>query len=229
MTTRPTDTPDSPSFIRLPEPPEPADMNNHLYLNAPGNAMHLAEHFGNPDTTLIMAGVYISPVPTSDNTGLFEPDLLIAFNADPDAAVARRGYVIAEQGKPPDFVLEIGSRTTGLRDTREKRAGYAALGIPEYWRFDNTGGQYHDAPLAGDRLVDGAYQPIPISTIGGETYQGRSDVLYLDLRWEHGQLGWIDPNTGLHIIRFADERTRADSAEARARDLEEQLRRLQNP
>ena len=146
MTTRPTDTPDSPSFIRLPEPPEPADMNNHLYLNAPGNAMHLAEHFGNPDTTLIMAGVYISPVPTSDNTGLFEPDLLIAFNADPDAAVARRGYVIAEQGKPPDFVLEIGSRTTGLRDTREKRAGYAALGIPEYWRFDNTGGQYHDAP-----------------------------------------------------------------------------------
>ena len=38
---------------------------------------------------------------------------------------------------------------------------YAALGIPEYWRFDETG-NYHGVRLAGDRLVNGQYQPIDI-------------------------------------------------------------------
>ena len=49
--------------------------------------------------------------------------------------------------------MEIASRSTGRTDTREKRVEYAALGIPEYWRFDETG-RYHRTRLAGDRLVN---------------------------------------------------------------------------
>ena len=83
-----------------------------------------------------------------------------AFGVNPDAIVARNGYVISEVGQPPDFVLEVASRSTGQRDYTVKRAGYAGFGVREYWRFDHTGGRYHDAPLAGDRLVDGEYEPL---------------------------------------------------------------------
>ena len=219
-------------YVRLPDAPEPEDMNNYLFLHSPGNSHYLALHLGNEDTTYMMGDVYIAPEPTSSRAGLFHPDLLIAFNVDPATARERNGYVISEQGKPPDFVLEIGSRRTGRRDITVKREGYAALGIPEYWRFDDSGGRYHGAPLAGDRLVDGAYQPIPIERIDDRTHQGYSAVLNLHLRWEDGKLGWYDPATGRHISRFRDERDRADgerearlAAEAHVRELEAELRR----
>ena len=41
------------------------------------------------------------------------PGLLIAMGADPEAYRENNGYIISEQGKPPDFVLEIASRSTG--------------------------------------------------------------------------------------------------------------------
>ena len=55
------------------------------------------------------------------------PDLLIAFNADPQACQDDNGYVISQQGKPPDFVMEIASRSTGRQDVEAKRPAYAAL------------------------------------------------------------------------------------------------------
>ena len=212
--------------------PKPEDINNHLYFNSKGNALHLARHFGNEDTTLIIAGVYISQEPTGSRQGLFEPYLIIAFDVDPAVCITRNGYVISEQGKPPDFVLEIGSRSTGRRDVTVKREGYAGLGIPEYWRFDPSGGEYHGSPLAGDRLEGGAYQPIPVERIDDGNFQGYCAVLGLNVRWEEGQLGWYDPATGRHIVRFDDERERADAehaarmaAEVRVRELEAELER----
>ena len=45
--------------------------------------------------------------------GIVLSDLVIAFDIDMEAIIARKGFVIGEQGKPPDFVLEVGSETTG--------------------------------------------------------------------------------------------------------------------
>ena len=146
-------------------------------------------------------------------TGIRNPDLLIAFDADPEAYRRSNGYIISEQGKPPDFVLEIGSPSTGRVDVREKRDDYAALGIPEYWRFDETG-RSHGTRLAGDRLVDGVYRPIDIEELEEDVLQGPSAVLHLDLRWEHGQLRWHDPGTGRHIATYDDQVARAEQAEA---------------
>ena len=214
-------------FIRLPDAPPAEDMNNHLYLNFPGNTHFLSEHLGNKDTTIIVGDTYVSQEPTSSMAGLFEPDLMIAFNVRPDLMVERNGYVISEQGKPPDFVLEIGSASTGRRDTTVKRGGYAALGIPEYWRFDPSGGRFHGVPLAGDRLENGEYVPIPLVRLDENTWQGYSSALDLYLRWDNGQLGWYDPATGQHILRFQDvqeelveERRARQAAEARLRELE---------
>ena len=233
MTTNPSaKAANSTGYLRLPDAPDPEDMNNYLFLHFPGNTHHLAMHLGNQETTIMMGDVYIAPEPTSSRAGLFHPDLFIAFNVNPAACRERNGYVISEQGKPPDFVMEIGSSSTGRRDITVKRDGYAALGIPEYWRFDDSGGRFHGAPLAGDRLVNGVYQPIPIEQLDDRTHQGYSPALNLNLRWEDGNLGWYDPATGRHIPTFSGERearicaeARAETAEARIRELEEQLRR----
>ena len=72
-------------------------------------------------------------------------------------------YTINEIGQPPDFVLEVASHSTGERDYTARRGLYAGYGVREYWRFDHTDGQYHDTALAGDLLVNGVYQPIPVA------------------------------------------------------------------
>ena len=124
-------------------------------------------------------------------------------------------------------MLEIASESTGRRDVTVKRDRYAALGIPEYWRFYNSGGRYHGAPIAGDALVAGTYQPIAIERIDDRTFQGYSAVLNLHLRWEDGALGWYDPATGQHILRYSDQQARAETAEARAEAAEARVRELE--
>ena len=67
------------------------------------------------------------------------PGLLSAFYADPQAYKENNGYIISIQVKPPDFVLETASPRTAGVDITDKCRDYAALGIPECWRFDETG------------------------------------------------------------------------------------------
>ena len=220
---------------RLPDPPERQDdekMSTVDHLHQPGNTHHLIQHFGSPETTLVTAERFITMMPAhrlpSGRTRRV-PGLLIAFDVDPELYRADNGYIVQAQGKSPDFVLEVASWSTGSEDTGPKRDDYAALGILEYWRFDATG-EFHGTRLAGDRLVDGAYQPIPIERLEDGSLQGYSAALNLNLRWEHGQLGWYDPATEQHIATFETERARADrehearlAAEARVRELEQRL------
>ena len=221
-------TPQQPGRYRLPDPPErhPDDKTSSKHLSATGNQYHLAQHLGSPDTTIVAGERYVVVRPTRSMAGSHYPDLLVAFNADPAAYEASNGYIIEEQVKPPDFVLEIASRHTGHIDVGEKRDDYATLGIREYWRFDETG-QYHGARLAGDQLVNGVYVPILIEELPDGSLQGYSPVLNLNIRWENGQLAWYDPETGRHILTYEDQRERADAAEARVRELEAELQRLQ--
>ena len=212
----------SPGFT-LPDPPKSQDekMTASQHLSLTGGAHSLVVYLGNPHTTVVGADLYIIPIPTTELTtmaGAVYPDLMVAFDADPALYRAHNGYVISEQGKPPDFVLEVASRSTGRRDTVEKRVRYAELGILEYWRFDETG-RYHGARLAGDRLVDGRYEPIQIDELPDGSRQGHSAVLNVDLRWTDGQLHWHDPATGERIASLESERealTQERVARARA-------------
>jgi len=218
-----------PARIRFPDPPErrPEDMTTFDHLAATGNARYLAIHLGNPDTTIVAGEHYVALAPTTDMKGLRYPDLLIAFNANPAAYRESNAYVISEQGKPPDFILEIVSPSSRRRDRVIKRQAYADLCVPEYWRFDEV-----DSPrrvkLAGDRLsAEGPYRPIAIERLADGALQGYSAVLNLYLRWEKGQLRWHDPTTGQHIVTLEDERARADHAETRADYAETRARNEQ--
>jgi Uma2 family endonuclease len=201
---------------------------DHLFKNARSHA--LTVHLGNPETTLVEADRWIIVEPGAFRELARYPDLLVAFDADPDICKANNRYIVSEQGKAPDFVLEVAPPSTAAMDTGPKRADYAAIGVLEYCLFDETG-EHHGTRLVGYRLEIGAYVPLPIDELAEGVLQGYSRVLNLYLRWERGELGWHDPATGRHIVTFDDRRARADAAEAelaaeraRVRELEEMLR-----
>ena len=203
--------------FRLPDPPErePDEVTAFDHIYEHGNNRYLALHFGNFDTTLVVADKWIVASDEFNKARARRPDLLIAFGVSPEDYRASNGYIISEQGKPPDFVMEVASASTADTDTGDKREDYAALGIPEYWRFDATG-EHHGAKLAGDFLVGDSYRPIPIDEVAPDVFQGYSPALNLIIRWDHGRLVWIDPATEQPILTYEDQRERADRAEARA-------------
>ena len=218
--------------FRLPDPPErhPDEVTSFDYVYEDGVTACLKWHFGHPESTLVKAEKWIAAHP--GYRPLRRPDLLVAFNVDPELYREQNGYVISAQGKPPDFVLEVASPSTAEVDTVQKRQEYAGLGIREYWRFDHTG-ESHGTRLAGDRLAGDHYEPIAIAEIAPGVLQGESEALNLWLRWEDGKLGWYDPATGEHIPTFdstqaelAAEREARQASETRVRELEAELRRL---
>ena len=220
-----------PDDWQLPDPsPREPDMlqDNSLYDFRRTLHLHLA---GRKDV-LIASGGYLRNDPRSQ-LEQFVPDCVVAFGVDPEAIVSRNGYVISHAGKPPDFVLEVASRSTGRRDYTVKREGYAGYGVREYWRFDHTGGQFHDAPLAGDVLNGQEYTSVPINRDPDGLAWGHSEVLGLDLCWDNGALRLRDPSAGRFLLKPEElqveleaSQTRAESAEARAAELEAELRRL---
>ena len=104
MTTKRTIHPAEPA--RLPDPPprEPDEVTAFLHFYDRGSNEHLAVHLGNRASTLITGDCRVMR-PAGDAAEAKRPDVLIAFGADTAAFQARGHYVIAEQGKPPDFVL----------------------------------------------------------------------------------------------------------------------------
>ena len=221
----------------LPDPPREPDMQQFeslVYF-----AASLLAYFADRDDVLISGEGYLRHIGSNANERL-APDCVVAFGVDPKLIVARNGYVISEVGKPPEFVLEVASRSTGRNDYTVKREGYAGYEVREYWRFDHTGGRYHDAALAGDVLVNGEYEPAEIVQEPDGLIWGHSEVLGLDLCWDNGDLRFRDPSNGEFLPTAGDERAarveaeawaeaaeaRANAAEVRQTELEAELRRL---
>ena len=210
----------------LPDPPKPPDamqQSPHIFRAYAILDAYLKHR---PDM-LVGARGYLC-YDTRDHSPWAQMDCVVAFGVDPDAIFARNGYVISEVGKPPDFVLEVASESTGRRDYTAKRAIYAEYGVAEYWRFDRTGGQYHDRPLSGDRLVNGRYEPLPLNTGADGVIRGYSPVLGLELHWDAGQLRFYDPTASDYLPDLAEATAQRDAAEALVQRLRAQLRRLQS-
>ena len=217
---------------RFPDFPPREDMQNTSHLHRRSILTALAIHIGSPETTLVHGEVPVAP--TLDPWGAYRiPDLIVVYDCDIALVDEQGGYAIDRQGKAPDFVLEVASRSTGRADYTDKRTDYERFGVAEYWRFDPSGGEYHDAALAGDLLVEGVYQPIAIESLDDNRLRGYSDALGLYVCWEDGHLRFFDPGTENYLRSHDEEHAgrlaaqgRAAAAEARAAELESELRRL---
>ena len=154
-----------------------------------------------------------------DNTAWLQPDVQVVF--DVDRGGTRSSFKVWEEGKAPDFVLEVASPSTAENDARHKATEYARIGVLEYWRLDPEG-SLMGTPLEGYVASGGRYDPV--EAVGCEGMGGylRSQVLGLDLcgqrRGGATVVVFRDPQTGKEFdggLEEADRRRRA--AEERAR------------
>ena len=108
----------------------------------------------------------------------------------------RENYLVLEDGKAPDLIIEVTSKSTKREDQVKKRDLYRdVLQVPEYFIFDPTE-DYLKPPLQGFRLVDGEYARI-------EPVAGRlpSDVLGLHLERDGEELRLYDPARRSRVLR----------------------------
>lgn len=195
---------------QLPDPPRPyIDMQQYPYTSAAFTI--LDAHFRERPDVFVGGEGYLCRN-TRDRSDWVKPDCVVAFGVDPDAILARNGYVIEEVGKPPDFVLEIASASTGRADYTTKRDIYAGQGVGEYWRFDSTGGQFHDSALSGEVLTNGVYEPLPLRRGRDGVVRGHSPALGLELHWDDGRLRFYDPAEGEYKPDMVEANTQRDSA-----------------
>ena len=108
-------TPQPRGRFRLPDIPdrEPDEVTQYDRLFHRGLSNDLQVRLGNYGSTLVGADRWIAPDADFDKRRARYPDLLVAFEVDPAAYEASGGYIVSEQGKPPDFVLEVASESTG--------------------------------------------------------------------------------------------------------------------
>jgi Uma2 family endonuclease len=132
----------------------------------------------------------------------------------PDAFVVRGvekrprdNYLLWDEGKGPDVVIEITSKTTRREDERKKLALYrGVLKVPEYFQFDPIE-EYLRPSLQGHRLRRRRYAPI-------EPVLGRlpSEVLGLHLERDGTQLRLFDPQTGRRLVTRSERASHAEAA-----------------
>ena len=156
------------------------------------------------------------------------PDLMVVLGAPKHV---RSSYVLWQEPKAPDFVLEIASASTYRSDRGEKRATYAGMGVSEYWQYDPVG-SYLDPPLLGFRLVEGRYVPIPALALAGGLLALRSEVLGLELHLRPGApvreaLHFYDPVRGEYLRTYREEAQARRQAEGQLRQTQDRLREEQ--
>lgn len=127
----------------------------------------------------------------------------------------RRSWVVWEEGKAPDVVIELLSDSTAPADKNEKKLIYQnQMRVPEYFWYD----PFNPNDLAGFSNEKGIYQPITINTQN----QFVSQSLSLGLQLWHGNYKGIDA-TWLRWASLAGEllptpeekeRQRAEKAES---------------
>ena len=147
------------------------------------------------------------------------PDVLVSFGL---GKKLRRTYLVWEEGKVPDFVMEFSSKNTYRNDLEDKMDLYALLRIQDYFLYDAEG-LYLPTPLMGFTLMDGAYVPISMGVDGGLP----SSALNLNFHVNDTGLGIYDPVAREWLRTPAESaEARAETAEARAKTAEAEVARL---
>ena len=166
------------------------------------------------------------------------PDVYVALGV---ANRHRNSYVVWEEGKPPDFVLEVVSPSSRREDEEDKPRKYAKMGVPEYFRYDPEG--VLEPALAGFELdAAGGYAPLPEEMLAEGVVGVRSKKLGLCLCVEpcgpellDGSLRWYDPAAGGFLPtsqeladdnrRLVDDKRQAEAKVAELEALIEKMRR----
>lgn len=154
------------------------------------------------------------------------PDIFVVKDSDPGF---RRTFRTWDEGRIPNTVIEVTSKSTRREDELFKPYRYEMIGVRELFLYDPTG-DYLTPRLHGYRLQSDGYARIePDSADVLE-----SDELDLQFSLQSGELILRDRSTGHVLPTEAEaertardaERTAREAAEAEVQQLREQLKRL---
>ncbi len=145
----------------------------------------------------------------------FSPDVLAVLDVPQPEDDERMAWVVADEGKGLDFVLEVLHRGSRRKDLVDNVVRYARLGIPEYFVYDRA-----QQRVVGHRLASGGarrYERI-VPQAGRHT----SLVLGLDLAIQGGSLrfflGMAELLSSEDLIQRLNDMV--ESLEAKAEDTE---------
>ncbi|MDZ8032993.1 Uma2 family endonuclease [Nostoc sp. DedSLP04] len=134
----------------------------------------------------------------------------------------RRSWVVWEEGKTPDVVIELLSDSTAQADKNEKKLIYQnQMRVPEYFWYD----PFNPDDLAGFSIAKGAYQPITVNAqnqlvsqslgLGLQLWQGSYKGINATwLRWANLAGELLPTPEEKERQRAEQERQRADKAES---------------
>jgi len=147
-----------------------------LHFRTIGRAVYLAEE---------LAVLYPGQKP-------FSPDVLAVLDVEQPEEDERLAWVVADEGKGPDLVLEVLHRGDRRKDLVDNVVRYAELGIAEYFVYDRAHQRIHGYRLAGPG--SGRYQHI-LPQLG----HYRSGVLGLDLAIIENNLRFLSGEAALPL------------------------------
>ncbi len=160
---------------------------------------------------------YGEPRPGGGSPAHVVPDCLVALDVEAEAIWDRVGDDPIQNGKPPDLVIEVVSRSTYSYDATGKREIYRQIGVPEYWRFNPTGGRVSGQSVIGEHLVNGRYERFPLHRYDDGSEGSTSPLLNLNFRWRDQRFRVHNPATGLEYEHPRDELARLREENRRLR------------
>ncbi len=151
------------------------------------------------------------------------PDVLVTLGIPKGP---REIYKLWAEGKAPDFIIEVTSKTTRLRDVGVKKGLYEALGVQEYLLFDPRA-EYLDPPFQVFRREGKHFVPV----LAPENRGYCSPLLGLTFRVVDGELRVFETASGRMLLNRAEQarqaRQEAERADQEARRADQEASRAE--
>lgn len=177
----------------------------------------LKEWYAGDPMTYVSGNMLMYYVP-GDKYKHVSPDVFVTRGIARDKS--RDYYLAWEEGKAPDMVLEITSKSTRREDLKVKHALYRdVLKVAEYFLFDPRA-EYLKPPLQGYRLTENQY--VRITPVDGRL---PSDILSLALEANGNELRFFDPAIGQWLPTKDEKLARSEARSQQFEAQNEQLRR----
>ena len=188
-------------------------------------ALALREHFEQCDDVYVGANMFLY-YEENNPRAVVAPDVFVVIGAPKRV---RDSYLLWNEPKGPDFVLEITSRSTRREDQGRKKRVYASLGVGEYFLFDPTG-DYLRPSAAGLRSAPGTLRTLDDGAAGKRRAEPAQRCGRTPPAGSRGSTAAVRPRQGarpvlLHRIdQGAREKAGEQAAKAKPGDKRESCR-----
>jgi Uma2 family endonuclease len=129
----------------------------------------------------------------------------------------RRVFKIFDEGRTPNVIIELTSRSSKTEDAVFKPQIFELIGVGEYFLYDPLS-EYLKPTLQGFRLGDDGYEPIEPNASGSLL----CEQLGIELSLDGLSLVMRDASTQRVLL------TSAEAAEAKVAELEQEVQRLRD-